>query len=99
MTTRRVRTAAICGWAVLALTLPGIAYIVGGLVLLILLIGHLAQQVDTGEVDTDPGLTLDWGWPGRAGGIAEGMTAADEQAWLASLADWHPSTDQDHWQP
>ena len=46
MTARRARTAAICGWAVLALAAPGIAYIVGGVALLVLLVRHLAQQVD-----------------------------------------------------
>lgn len=50
MTVRLARTAAIVGWAVLALAAPGIAYIIGGLALLWLLVRHLAQQVDAGEV-------------------------------------------------
>lgn len=50
MTARRARTAAIVGWAVLALAAPGIAYIIGGVALLVLLVRHLAQQVDAGEV-------------------------------------------------
>ena len=57
MTTRRARTAAVCGWAALVLAAPGIGYIVGGLVLLAWLVHDLAADAD--RINSEPTLTAE----------------------------------------
>ena len=88
------RTAVVVGWALLVLAAPGIAYIIGGLALLWLLVRHLAQQVDAGEAEPDqdvygpPGADCDYPLCSASlrAEVAEGFWRRAAEQWRAEMS-------------